>query len=243
MSPWIRPILLILILLVLWDLTIRVFHIPPYLIPAPEAVVKQLIVEWPRLLRESAVTTYATLGGFALSVAFGIPGTQVMNNTNSTADIDCFRISSATRWLGIQVTNDPAAAGSLLRVDSAGSEIPTELAVYRFIAPSCLQSVVCMHTNIMGCDTNSAGGSYSLLQFTPELGGAWKQEFFSRGADRVLWVAHKLWFEISCCRALCALRITETFASVKEINRAGASRDAAESVAVAGQAARDEFCM
>ena len=38
MSPWIRPILLILILLVLWDLTIRVFHIPPYLIPAPEAV-------------------------------------------------------------------------------------------------------------------------------------------------------------------------------------------------------------
>ena len=73
MSPWIRPILLILILLVLWDLTIRVFHIPPYLIPAPEAVVKQLIVEWPRLLRESAVTTYATLGGFALSVAFGIP--------------------------------------------------------------------------------------------------------------------------------------------------------------------------
>ena len=73
MSPWIRPILLILILLVLWDLTIRVFHIPPYLIPAPEAVVKQLIVEWPRLLRESAVTTYATLGGFASSVAFGIP--------------------------------------------------------------------------------------------------------------------------------------------------------------------------
>src|SRR6184192_176965 len=72
-SPWIRPILLILILLVLWDLTIRVFHIPPYLIPAPEAVVKQLIVEWPRLLRESAVTTTATLGGFALSIAFGIP--------------------------------------------------------------------------------------------------------------------------------------------------------------------------
>src|SRR5437763_5148668 len=73
MSPCILPILLILILLVLWDLAIRVFHIPPYLIPAPEAVVKQLIVEWPRLLRESAVTTYATLGGFALSVAFGIP--------------------------------------------------------------------------------------------------------------------------------------------------------------------------
>src|SRR5215510_10726442 len=73
LSPWMRPILLILILLVVWDLAIRIFRIPPYLIPAPEAVVKQLIVEWPRLWRESLVTTYATLGGFALSVAFGIP--------------------------------------------------------------------------------------------------------------------------------------------------------------------------
>src|SRR5437762_11654887 len=73
LSAWMRPILLIVILLVVWDLTIRIFRIPPYLIPAPEAVVKQLFVEWPRLWRESLVTTYATLGGFALSIAFGIP--------------------------------------------------------------------------------------------------------------------------------------------------------------------------
>ena len=73
LSVWMRPILLIVILLVIWDLAIRLFRIPPYLIPAPEAVVKQLFVEWPRLWRESLVTTYATLGGFALSVAFGIP--------------------------------------------------------------------------------------------------------------------------------------------------------------------------
>src|SRR5438094_1338974 len=68
-----RPILLIVILLVVWDLTIRIFRIPPYLIPASEGVVKQVFVEWPRLLKESIPTTYATLGGFALSIAFGIP--------------------------------------------------------------------------------------------------------------------------------------------------------------------------
>ena len=72
-SAWMRPILLIVILLVVWDLAIRLFRIPPYLIPAPEAVVKQLVAEWPKLWRESLVTTYATLGGFALSIAFGIP--------------------------------------------------------------------------------------------------------------------------------------------------------------------------
>src|SRR5437868_7386327 len=73
LSAWMRPVLLIAILLALWDLTIRLFRIPPYLIPAPEAVVKQLFAEWPKLFRESLVTTYATLGGLALSVAFWIP--------------------------------------------------------------------------------------------------------------------------------------------------------------------------
>jgi NitT/TauT family transport system permease protein len=72
-SDFTRPVLMILIILVLWDVTIRIFKIPPYLIPAPDKVVGQLIAEWPRLLKESAVTTYATLGGFALSIAFGIP--------------------------------------------------------------------------------------------------------------------------------------------------------------------------
>src|SRR5664279_1004850 len=72
-SAWARPVLLIVILLVLWDVAIRIFRIPPYLIPAPEAVVRQLVAEWPRLWRESLVTTYATLGGFALSIAFGVP--------------------------------------------------------------------------------------------------------------------------------------------------------------------------
>ena len=68
-----RPIIFIVALFVLWEAVIDVFRIPPYLIPAPLAVVKQLVAEWPRLLAESAVTTYATLGGFALSIAFGIP--------------------------------------------------------------------------------------------------------------------------------------------------------------------------
>jgi NitT/TauT family transport system permease protein len=73
LSGWVRPVLLIAILLVLWELSILIFRIPPYLIPAPEAVVQQLYQEWPRLWRESVPTTTATLGGFALSIAFGIP--------------------------------------------------------------------------------------------------------------------------------------------------------------------------
>ena len=73
LSAWVRPVLLVIVLLVVWDLTIRLFRIPPYLIPSPWSVVQQLVAEWPRLLKESIPTTYATLGGFALSIAFGIP--------------------------------------------------------------------------------------------------------------------------------------------------------------------------
>jgi NitT/TauT family transport system permease protein len=72
-SAWLRPILLIVALLVLWELVILAFRIPPYLVPTPMAVVKQLAEDWPKLLRESMFTTYATLGGFGLSIAFGIP--------------------------------------------------------------------------------------------------------------------------------------------------------------------------
>src|ERR1700693_6185338 len=68
-----RPVLLIVAIFVLWELVIRVFRIPPYLIPAPLAVAKMLVAEWPRLWQNGLFTAYATLGGFGLSIFFGIP--------------------------------------------------------------------------------------------------------------------------------------------------------------------------
>jgi len=72
-SQWLRPVLLIIMILIGWDLLIRIFKVPPYLIPTPLSVVGQLWNEWPMLVKESAPTTWATLGGFALSVLIGVP--------------------------------------------------------------------------------------------------------------------------------------------------------------------------
>ncbi len=72
-SQWARPVLLIIMILIGWDLLIRIFKVPPYLIPTPLSVVGQLWNEWPMLVKESAPTTWATLGGFALSVLIGVP--------------------------------------------------------------------------------------------------------------------------------------------------------------------------
>jgi NitT/TauT family transport system permease protein len=72
-SPGLRPLWLIFMLIVLWDVGIRVLGIPPYLVPNPLSVLKTLGNEWPMLLREALPTLYATLGGFALSALVGVP--------------------------------------------------------------------------------------------------------------------------------------------------------------------------
>jgi NitT/TauT family transport system permease protein len=72
-SPGMRPVWLVVMLIVLWDLFIRIFKIPPYLVPNPLSVTRQLVAEWPMLLRETMPTLYATLGGFALSALIGVP--------------------------------------------------------------------------------------------------------------------------------------------------------------------------
>ena len=71
--PATRPFWLILMLLLLWDIVVRLFKIPPYLIPPPLAVVRELGKEWPMLLSQSLPTLYATLGGFAASALVGVP--------------------------------------------------------------------------------------------------------------------------------------------------------------------------
>jgi len=72
-SPALRPLWLVVMLIVGWDVFIRLFKIPPYLIPNPLSVAKQLVAEWPMLWRETLPTLYATLAGFALSALVGVP--------------------------------------------------------------------------------------------------------------------------------------------------------------------------
>ncbi len=72
-AAWVRPFLFLIFIVIAWDLAIRIFRIPAYQIPAPADVVAVLWSDWPELLRQAWPTTYATLLGFLLSAAFGIP--------------------------------------------------------------------------------------------------------------------------------------------------------------------------
>src|ERR1700749_5121020 len=72
-GAWVRPFLFLIVIVVAWDLAIRLFKIPAYQIPSPGDVVAVLWSDWPELLRQSWPTTYATICGFLLSAVFGIP--------------------------------------------------------------------------------------------------------------------------------------------------------------------------
>jgi len=59
--------------LVVWEAASRAFRIPNFIMPAPSAIVGEGW-EWRyRFIGHSWVTLYETLGGFALSIAVGVP--------------------------------------------------------------------------------------------------------------------------------------------------------------------------
>ena len=60
-APWLKPLIFLVLIVVAWDIVIRVFKIPPYQIPAPTDVIVTLWQEWPMLMREAWPTTVATI--------------------------------------------------------------------------------------------------------------------------------------------------------------------------------------
>jgi len=72
-APWLKPFAMLALLIVLWDVAIWIFQVPPYLVPRPWDVLKAFQTERGMLLAHAVPTTIATLGGFGFSVLFGIP--------------------------------------------------------------------------------------------------------------------------------------------------------------------------
>jgi NitT/TauT family transport system permease protein len=59
--------------LVAWAAVVKIFEIPDYLLPAPQAVAARLIKEWALLARHGVYTLLSVLTGFATAVAIGVP--------------------------------------------------------------------------------------------------------------------------------------------------------------------------
>lgn len=68
----VMPITLILGLALIWDMSVRVFAIPEYLLPAPLDVLARIHQEFPALLRHSLATLKVILVGFGISAVAGV---------------------------------------------------------------------------------------------------------------------------------------------------------------------------
>jgi len=68
LSPWLFTIGMF----VLWELACRIFKIDTFVLPAPSQIFQAIGQYWLPLGKNSFVTLWTTLAGFALAVAFGI---------------------------------------------------------------------------------------------------------------------------------------------------------------------------
>jgi len=108
--------LIAIVSVVAWELAVRVFSIPNYLIPAPSRVIEYLAQSWWFLLPHFGVTLYETIAGFILAVVVGVPlGTLIVWSRVIDKTVTPFLIVSQTfpkialaplllLWLGFGVS-------------------------------------------------------------------------------------------------------------------------------------------
>jgi ABC-type nitrate/sulfonate/bicarbonate transport system permease component len=71
-TSWISPVLLIGGIVVIWEIAVRLSHVPLWLLPAPSDVLRALVEDRDILLPNALVTFSEVLIGFACAVVAGI---------------------------------------------------------------------------------------------------------------------------------------------------------------------------
>lgn len=66
------PVVVLAAGIALWELVVRLNHIPPYVLPGPMAVFQTLIKDWPVLSQSLLVTLLTTFEGFAAAAIGGV---------------------------------------------------------------------------------------------------------------------------------------------------------------------------
>lgn len=72
------PTVLVVVLVVLWQLLVRWFEVPAFLLPAPTDVVELMIKEWPLIQMHSLSTIWSILTGYVAAASFALAVSAVM---------------------------------------------------------------------------------------------------------------------------------------------------------------------
>ncbi|MHB0886682.1 MAG: ABC transporter permease [Bacillota bacterium] len=67
------PVLVMALLFLAWEVAVRVFKVPQFVLPGPWEIVSRMFIDWRLILQNATVTIEETLVGFAVSALIGIP--------------------------------------------------------------------------------------------------------------------------------------------------------------------------
>jgi NitT/TauT family transport system permease protein len=70
--PWLAPVALAAILLLVWEATVRALQVPEYLVPAPSRILLALVDDAPMLVDALGTTLAITLAALLLAVVLGV---------------------------------------------------------------------------------------------------------------------------------------------------------------------------
>jgi NitT/TauT family transport system permease protein len=70
--------------IIAWAAVVRIFDIPDYMLPAPQAVVARMVKDWPLLWKHGIYTLFSVLTGFLASIAIAVPIAFVIVINRST---------------------------------------------------------------------------------------------------------------------------------------------------------------
>jgi NitT/TauT family transport system permease protein len=83
------PIVVLVLALAVWELAVRIEHIPPYVLPAPGLILKTLVADWTLLSHSLEVTLLTTFEGFMLAAAGGV-GLAVLFNQSKLVEYSLY---------------------------------------------------------------------------------------------------------------------------------------------------------
>jgi len=66
------PLLAVVLLLVIWELYVKVYQVQAWLLPAPTAIIREALSNWPRVQMHTLATLEIALLGFFLGTAVGL---------------------------------------------------------------------------------------------------------------------------------------------------------------------------
>jgi NitT/TauT family transport system permease protein len=75
------PIVVLAAGIAAWEFVVRIYAIPPYVLPAPSAVFQTLVSDWPVLLQSLLTTLLTTLEGFLAAAVGGIALALLFNQS------------------------------------------------------------------------------------------------------------------------------------------------------------------